>query len=127
MVSKNYRFYKYICFTALCGLLSSLLAILCWYIISGVSLMDDIIDIISTFVTCWCLGGIVSMFLYSRLHNLAFYTYIFSIILFIIIILYFGEWNDTSIRGWMIAFAYGYGIVCLPVYYINTRFLVPLL
>lgn len=121
----NYRFYKYICFTAICGATSSLLAVGCWYLISGVNLMECILDVVGVFITCWCMGGVVSMFLYSKLHHLAFHTYLFSIAILFIITLCSGEWNDPSMRGWAAASIYGYIIVCLPVYYINAKYLVP--
>lgn len=125
MSIQNYRFYKYICFTAICGAASSLLAVVCWYLISGVNLMEWILDVVAVFITCWCVGGVFSMFLYTKLHNLALFTYLFSIVILAMITIYSGEWNDPSIRGWTAASIYGYAIVCLPVHYINAKYLVP--
>ena len=120
----DYRFYKYICIIAICGVMSSIMAIGCWYLISGVNLMKCFLDILGVFVTCWCIGGIGSLFLYPYLRHLAFFTYMFSIVVFMIITLYWGGWDNPSIRGWTAASILGYGIVCLPVYYINARYLI---
>lgn len=125
MSSYRYCFYKYICFTALCGILSALLAVVSWFLISGVSLMEDLFDILSIFITCWTVGGIVALLLFSKLHHLAFYTYMFSIMIFFIITLFLCEWNDVSTRGWIVTSIYGYIIVCFPGYYINTKYIAP--
>ena len=122
---RNYRLFKYICFTAFCGITSTLLTVACWYLISGVNLLECILNILAVFITCWSVGGIFAALLYSKLHHLAFYTYVFSIVIFFIVSLCFGEWKDPSIRGWTAASIYGYAWVCLPVYYINAKYLVP--
>lgn len=116
----------YICITALCAVLSSLSAVGWWYIFSGgVFVKEYIFDILGLFMTCWCLGGIISWFLYPLLDHLAFCTYFFSTLIMLLISLLCGVWNDHSARGWVALGLYGYTMVCMPVYYINSKYLIP--
>ncbi len=114
--------FVYICITALCAVLSTFLYIAWWYILTaGVFLNEEFFDILGLSMTCWCLGGIISWFLYSRFDHLAFCTYFFSILIMLLISLLFGVLNDP----WVGLALYGYAMVCTPGYYINSKYLIP--
>ena len=114
-------FYKYICLAAMSGLISSVMAI----ILLRLDMLNDIMNVSVVFMTCWCVGGTVSWVLYFKLHNLAFFTYFFSIIFFTLIVIKFGDWNDTSVRGWNLLAIQCYIMICMPTYYVNKKYIIP--
>lgn len=125
MSIKNFYFYKYICISAFCGLISVLFSDICWYLLNENHLIEESLLVPFLFITAWVIGGIVSWIILSKIHNLAISSYLISIVVFILIGVCDEGFKDPSIRGWYGAAFWGYAIASLPAYYLNSNYLIP--
>lgn len=125
MSIKNCFFYKYICISAFCGLISVLFSDICWYLINGCHLIEESLLAPFLFMTTWVVGGILSWIILPKIQKLAICSYFISTVVFIIIGICDDGFKDPSIRGWYVTAFWSYTIVSLPAYYLNRNYLIP--
>lgn len=120
------RFFKYICTSSLLGLGTALLADGLWFAVTGgIHIIDLSFTAPMVFLTCWCLGGVLSWFVYRYISRLALMTYLFSYLIFVIMSFIYGGYNDPSVKGWFYLCVLGYGVLCLPAYFVNSIYVIP--
>lgn len=118
--------FKYLCTSSLLGLGSSIIADSLWFILTGgIHIIDISFEVPMIFLTCWCFGGAISWFSYRFINHLALTTYLFSYLIFIIMSFSYGGYSDPSIKGWFYLCIIGYGILCLPAYFVNRSYIIP--
>ncbi len=122
----NHSFFQYICTSSLLGLGSAILADFLWFVITGgIHIIDSSFTEPMAFLTCWFLGGIFSWLSYRFTNHLALTTYLFSYLIFIIMSFIYGGYDDPSVKGWFYLCIIGYGVVCLPAYIVNSKYIIP--
>lgn len=122
----DFKIYKYLCVSSLLGLGSAVLADFFWFCLTGgIHLIDLTLIEPVVFLSCWYFGDFFSWWLCSYKTHLASSTYIFSYLIFILMSLFYGGFDDPSVKGWIFLCIIGYGIICLPAYFINKLFVIP--
>lgn len=101
--------------TSLCGLTSSLVFGLAWYVISGIFHIAFFMTILP-FSCCWCIAGIIAWYIFKTRSRLGIATYIFSILLFGLICIIIMTILDSSVKAWLILVMIGFFICSLPSY-----------
>lgn len=103
--------------TVLCGIISFIVSVTLWYLISGVNNLTLPMAALP-FVVCWCIAGIIAWGIKKSLSRLAFTTYIFATILFDLICFAFTYTVDSSVKAWLVAAAIGFFICSFPSFLI---------
>lgn len=122
----DHRFLKYICTSSLLGLGSAILADFLWFALTGgIHIIDLSFTEPMVFLTCWNLGGVFSWLSYKYTNRLGLMTYLFSYLIFIIMSFIYGGYYDPSVEGWFYLCIIGYGVLCLPAYFVNSTYIIP--
>lgn len=118
--------FRYLCTSSLLGVGSAVFGDLFWMSLTGgVHIIDATLKEPIVFLTCWYFGGAFSWVLCKSRKYLALTTYLFSYLIFIIMSMIYGDFNDPSVKGWYYLCIIGYGFLCLPAYFVNRVYIIP--
>ncbi|MDE6292723.1 MAG: hypothetical protein K2L98_03490 [Bacilli bacterium] len=91
----------------------------------GIHIIDASLKEPVAFLTCWYFGGALSWVTCKSKSHIALTTYLFSYLIFIVMSMFYGGYDDPSVKGWYYLCIIGYGVICLPAYYVNRVYIIP--